>query len=634
MKRNSVAEFRFAYYNKRKDFVWRCDMRYMTCADAAAIMKITVRRVQQMCKEGEIPGAIKQGGTWMVPWDGFEVVRESTNAYHVERKPLPIGESDYKTASTQYYYVDKTLMIRDFLDTMPKVSLFTRPRRFGKTLNMDMLRVFFEKTDEDTSVYFRNKNIWKCGEKYTSYQGKFPVIFLTFKDVKFQTWQETFENISDILRSEFSRHSELSISTKCSKDDMAYYERICNKTASASEMARALSVLSEMLYSHHDQKVIIIIDEYDTPIQQGHSNGFYDEVVLFMRNFFSGGMKDNSYLAFGFMTGILRVAKESIFSGLNNLRINSLLEEDYSQYFGFTQEEVLEMLRYYNASNKFQEVCDWYDGYLFGGTEIFNPWSMLNYIADKCVPKAFWQSTGRNEVIAEMLQAATPEILEGLQKLLRGESVMTYIDTNVIYPEIQKNPYMIYSFLLITGYLRISEKHLQEDGNYFCRVAIPNREIAYVYKKEVLDKTKQHSFALEIQQSILLGETQDIQEHLEKFMLSTISSFDTTNEAFYHGMMLGLCAVLSINYQVYSNRESGLGRFDIMLLPRKKELPGFIFEFKYTKEESDGLEALADEALEQIEDKKYEAELRDAGVEDIVKMGIAFRGKEAVVRKK
>jgi len=609
-------------------------MRYMTCADAAAIMKITVRRVQQMCKEGEIPGAIKQGGTWMVPWDGFEVVRESTNAYHVERKPLPIGESDYKTASTQYYYVDKTLMIRDFLDTMPKVSLFTRPRRFGKTLNMDMLRVFFEKTDEDTSVYFRNKNIWKCGEKYTSYQGKFPVIFLTFKDVKFQTWQETFENISDILRSEFSRHSELSISTKCSKDDMAYYERICNKTASASEMARALSVLSEMLYSHHDQKVIIIIDEYDTPIQQGHSNGFYDEVVLFMRNFFSGGMKDNSYLAFGFMTGILRVAKESIFSGLNNLRINSLLEEDYSQYFGFTQEEVLEMLRYYNASNKFQEVCDWYDGYLFGGTEIFNPWSMLNYIADKCVPKAFWQSTGRNEVIAEMLQAATPEILEGLQKLLRGESVMTYIDTNVIYPEIQKNPYMIYSFLLITGYLRISEKHLQEDGNYFCRVAIPNREIAYVYKKEVLDKTKQHSFALEIQQSILLGETQDIQEHLEKFMLSTISSFDTTNEAFYHGMMLGLCAVLSINYQVYSNRESGLGRFDIMLLPRKKELPGFIFEFKYTKEESDGLEALADEALEQIEDKKYEAELRDAGVEDIVKMGIAFRGKEAVVRKK
>jgi len=634
MKRNSVAEFRFAYYNKRKDFVWRCDMRYMTCADAAAIMKITVRRVQQMCKEGEIPGAIKQGGTWMVPWDGFEVVRESTNAYHVERKPLPIGESDYKTASTQYYYVDKTLMIRDFLDTMPKVSLFTRPRRFGKTLNMDMLRVFFEKTDEDTSVYFRNKNIWKCGEKYTSYQGKFPVIFLTFKDVKFQTWQETFENISDILRSEFSRHSELSISTKCSKDDMAYYERICNKTASASEMARALSVLSEMLYSHHDQKVIIIIDEYDTPIQQGHSNGFYDEVVLFMRNFFSGGMKDNSYLAFGFMTGILRVAKESIFSGLNNLRINSLLEEDYSQYFGFTQEEVLEMLRYYNASNKFQEVCDWYDGYLFGGTEIFNPWSMLNYIADKCVPKAFWQSTGRNEVIAEMLQAATPEILEGLQKLLRGESVMTYIDTNVIYPEIHKNPYMIYSFLLITGYLRISEKHLQEDGNYFCRVAIPNREIAYVYKKEVLDKTKQHSFALEIQQSILLGETQDIQEHLEKFMLSTISSFDTTNEAFYHGMMLGLCAVLSINYQVYSNRESGLGRFDIMLLPRKKELPGFIFEFKYTKEESDGLEALADEALEQIEDKKYEAELRDAGVEDIVKMGIAFRGKEAVVRKK
>ena len=608
-------------------------MRYMTCADAAAIMKITTRRVQQMCKDGEIPGAIKQGGVWMVPWDGFEAVRESANAYHVEKKPLPIGESDYKTASTQYYYVDKTLMIRDFLDTMPKVSLFTRPRRFGKTLNMDMLRVFFEKTDEDTSVYFRDKNIWKCGEKYTSYQGKYPVIFLTFKDVKFQTWEETFGNISDILRSEFGRHVELTTSAKCSKDDMAYYDRICSKTATTSEMTRALSVLSEMLYTHHGEKVIIIIDEYDTPIQQGHSNGFYDEVVLFMCNFFSGGMKDNSYLAFGFMTGILRVAKESIFSGLNNLRINSLLEEEYSQYFGFTQEEVMEMLRYYNAADKFQEVCDWYDGYLFGGTEIFNPWSMLNYIADKCVPKAFWTSTGSNEVIAEVLREATPEILEALQKLLRGESVMTYIDTNVIYPEIQKNPYMIYSFLLVTGYLRISEKYLQEDGNYFCKVAIPNREIAYVYKKEVLDKTKQHNFALEIQQSILMGETKALQKHLEKFMLNTISSFDTANEAFYHGMMLGLCAVLSINYQVYSNRESGLGRFDIMLLPRKKELPGFIFEFKYTKEENADLEMLAAEALEQIEDKKYETELREAGVQDIVKMGIAFRGKEAVVRK-
>lgn len=608
-------------------------MRYMTCADTAAIMKITVRRVQQMCKNGEIPGAIKRGGTWMVPWDGFETVRESTSGYHVEKKPLPIGESDYKTASTKYYYVDKTLMIRDFLDKIPKVSLFTRPRRFGKTLNMDMLRVFFEKTDEDTSVYFRDKNIWSCGEKYTSCQGKYPVIFLTFKDVKFQTWQETFENISDILRSEFSRHSELRTSAKCSDDEKEYYERICNKTALASEVTRALSVLSEMLYSHHGEKVIIIIDEYDTPIQQGHSNGFYNEVVLFMRNFFSGGMKDNSYLAHGFMTGILRVAKESIFSGLNNLKINSILDEDYSQYFGFTKEEVQEMLHYYNASDKYQEVCDWYDGYLFGETEIFNPWSMINYVADKCVAKTFWTSTGSNEVIGEMLDVATPEILEGLQKLLRGESVMTYIDTNVIYPEIQKNPYMIYSFLLVTGYLRFSNRYLQEDGNYFCSIAIPNREIAYVYKKEVLDKTKQHSVAISIQQSILMGDTQALQAHLEKFMLSTISSFDTANEAFYHGMMLGLCAVLSINYQVCSNRESGLGRFDIMLSPRKKDIPGFIFEFKYTKDESVNLEMLADAALEQIDEKKYVTELVENGVSDIVKIGIAFRGKEAVVRK-
>ena len=291
------------------------------------------------------------------------------------------------------------------------------------------------------------------------------------------------------------------------------------------------------------------------------------------------------------------------------------------------------MLRYYNVEDKFQEVCDWYDGYLFGGTEIFNPWSLINYVASKCVPKAFWTSTGSNEVIGEMLEAATPEIMEGLQKLMRGEAVMTYIDTYVIYPEIQNNPYMIYSFLLITGYLRISESYPQENGDFFCKVAIPNREIAYVYKKEVLDKTKQHNYALSIQQSILMGETHMIQEHLTKFMLSTISSFDTANETFYHGMMLGLCAVLSINYKIYSNRESGLGRFDIMLRPCKKNLPGFIFEFKYTKDEVADLENLAEEALKQIEDKKYETELRDEGVNDIVKMGIAFRGKEAVVKR-
>ena len=300
-------------------------MRYMTCADAAAIMKITVRRVQQMCKNGEIPGAIKQGGTWMVPWDGFEAVRESTNGYHVEKKPLPIGESDYKTASTKYYYVDKTLMIRDFLDSMPKVSLFTRPRRFGKTLNMDMLRVFFEKTDEDTSVYFRDKNIWGCGEKYTDYQGKYPVIFLTFKDVKCLSWEDTITNIKYLIQKEAQRHAELLKSSRLSDYEKEEFERMLRGDIENTDCQNALRSLSGLLYTHHGERVIIIIDEYDTPIQQGHSNGFYNEVVLFMRNFFSGGMKDNTNLEFGFMTGILRVAKESIFSGLNNLRINSIL---------------------------------------------------------------------------------------------------------------------------------------------------------------------------------------------------------------------------------------------------------------------------------------------------------------------
>lgn len=602
-------------------------MEYLSCSDASKAMGFSVRRIQQMCKNGELTGAIKEGRKWLIPDETIHMNHFAKN------KSLPIGVSDFKLATTGYYYVDKTLMIRDFLDKKPMVSLFTRPRRFGKTLNMDMLRVFFEKTNEDTSVYFKDKQIWQCGDYYTKHQGQYPVIFLTFKDVKSMTWEETFQKIRRLISLEFIRHNELETSSVLTAYEKEQYHLLAKDSGDEVDCQMGLQLLSLLLHKHYGRECIIIIDEYDTPIQQGHTCNFYPEIVNFMRNFFSGGLKDNPHLAFGFLTGILRVAKESIFSGMNNLKTYSILDDGYSSYFGFTEKEVKDMLRYYGKDDKYNELSEWYDGYRFGNTEIFNPWSVINYISDNCFPKAFWQSTGSNEIIGEIIQAATPEITKDLYKLLCGEKIAAYIDTGVIYPEVQNNPYSIYSFLLVAGYLKVANIYPQSDGNFMCDVAIPNKEITFVYEKEVLNRTNQNSLAISISQAIFSKDTQKLQSLLEDFMVKSISSIDGANEGFYHGMMLGLCAILGNRYKIRSNRESGLGRFDIQLMPLAKGMPGFIFEFKHTKDEHTDLSALADSALQQIETKKYDTELRDNGVNSIIRIGIAFRGKSAVVRR-
>lgn len=598
-------------------------MDYISCESAAKKIGVSTRRIQQMCKQKEIVGAIKDGRNWLIP----------DNAILSPKKPLPIGVSDFKSATTNYYYVDKTLLIRDFLNAIPMVSLFTRPRRFGKTLNMDMLRVFFEKTPEDTSIYFKDKYIWQCGDYYTKHQGQYPVIFLSFKDVKCSSWQETFQKISKLISLEFMRHSELESSSVLSSYEKEQYHRFASENINEVDCQMGLQLLSLLLHKHYDKECVIIIDEYDTPIQQGHLCDFYNEIVDFMRNFFSGGLKDNPHLAFGFLTGILRIAKESIFSGMNNLKTNSILDNNYSSYFGFTNEEVRDMLAYYDYEDKYQEICEWYDGYRFGNSEIFNPWSVINYISDQCFPKAFWQSTGSNDIIGEIIGTATPEINENLYKLFCGNTVTTYVDTSVIYPEVQSNPNSIYSFLLVAGYLKVAEIYPQNDGNYMCDVAIPNKEILYVYEKEVLNRTNQNNVSISIHQAIFSKDTSKLQSLLEDFMLKSISTMDGASEAFYHGMMLGLCAALGSQFKVRSNRESGLGRFDIELLPMVKGIPGFIFEFKHTKDINVDLDSLANSVLKQIEDMKYDTELNNFGVEDIVKIGIAFRQKSAVVKR-
>lgn len=595
-------------------------MDYISCESAAKKMGVSARRIQQMCKQKEIVGAIKDGRNWLIP----------DNAILSPKKPLPIGVSDFKSATTNYYYVDKTLLIRDFLNAIPMVSLFTRPRRFGKTLNMDMLRVFFEKTSDNTSIYFKDKYIWQCGDYYTKHQGQYPVIFLSFKDVKCSSWQETFQKISKLISLEFMRHDELESSFVLSSYEKEQYHRFASENINEVDCQMGLQLLSLLLHKHYNKECVIIVDEYDTPIQQGHLCDFYNEIVDFMRNFFSGGLKDNPHLAFGFLTGVL---KESIFSGMNNLKTNSILDNSYSSYFGFTNEEVKDMLAYYEYEDKYQEILEWYDGYRFGNTEIFNPWSVINYISDQCFPKAFWQSTGSNDIIGEIIGTATPEITENLYKLFCGNTITTYVDTSVIYPEVQNNPYSIYSFLLVAGYLKVAAKYPQNDGNYMCDVAIPNKEILYVYEKEVLNRTNQNNVSISIHQAIFSKDTRKLQSLLEDFMLKSISTMDGDNEAFYHGMMLGLCAVLGSQYKVRSNRESGLGRFDIELLPMVQGIPGFIFEFKHTKDINADLDSLANSALKQIEDMKYDTELNDFGVEDIVKIGIAFRQKSAVVKR-
>ena len=609
--------------------------------EAALRWELTDRRVADMCKSGKIKGAYKRGRSWFIPADAERPAdsRVKSGAYRRKaatgRLPLPIGISDYRVASTEYYYVDKTMLIKDFLDERPMVSLFTRPRRFGKTLNMDMLRTFFEKTDEDTSVYFRDKAIWKQGERYREQQGKYPVVFVTFKDVKCESWEETTEKLAEILGSEFARHSELLDSPSCNDVDKAYFRRVMERSASGVELSGAFLTLTKMLHEHHKVAPIIIIDEYDTPIQQGHMRGFYEQVILFMRNLFSGGFKDNRHLSFGFLTGILRVAKESIFSGLNNLTINSVLDNKYSEYFGFTPGEVKDMAAYYHAEDKFEDLRQWYDGYRFGQADIFNPWSVINYFRSDCRPGAYWQSTGNNEIIGEVLSEAGSDIYERFKSLLQGETILTYIDTGVIYPEIRSNPSSVYSFLLVAGYLKAVKSDTTFTEGFMCQVALPNKEIAFVYKKEILDKLTHivpQSTAISIQEAVYSGNAEELQKQTRKLLLQTASCFDTANETFYHGLVLGLCAMMDNRYYVSSNRESGDGRYDIQLMPKTKDMPGILIELKAEKESSaERLKALAQDALEQIDARQYHTDMVTRGVETIYRYGVAFSGKAAEI---
>ena len=608
---------------------------YVSTSKVASMLGITPRRVVGLCHEGKLKGAVQKGRNWKIPESALRQYMDVVGRNDA-LLPCSVGNTSYVEMASECYYVDKTLLIRDLIDDHNMVTLFTRPRRFGKTLALNMLKTFFEITDEDTSKYFTGKKIWKCGSKYQALQGTYPVIMLTFKDVKFNNWQDSMEAIRLVLKEEFKRHSELVGSTALGTDDKDYLDRMEKGTLTDVEFSRALLNLTRMLSAHHGRNVVILIDEYDTPIQQGYTRGFYQEVIAFMRNFLSGGLKDNPALAFGVLTGIMRVSKENLFSGLNNLTVNTALDEKYSSYFGFTNYEVQEMAEYYGKPDNMQEIQKWYDGYRFGSTEIYNPWSVTSYFSNEGQAKAYWANTSDNEIIREILQGLTPEVSDELTRIMQGEEIHAALNMEVVYPKMDEGADTIFSFLLLAGYLTLAAEPEETEFGTFATLKLPNMEIRRVYNTEVLGWMRTQSTGgviSEIEKSIYLGDGERLQKALRNYMISCISSFDGAAEGFYHGMVLGLVASLSTRYYIRSNRESGDGRFDLLLEPKEKNLPGIVMEFKaVASSEKKSLSEIASEAIAQIDRLRYTQGLNERGVSRIVKYGIAFSGKNVEVK--
>ena len=631
-------------YFRREVIVMGNSGDYIGTTEAAALLQMTGRRVVGLCSEGKLAGAFKAGRNWKIPMESVKQYRKDAGITLTEEAseearellPFAIGNTSFIEISSECYYVDKTLLIRDLIDDHNMVTLFTRPRRFGKTLAINTIKTFFEKTDEDTARYFTDKKIWQCGDKYRVLQGKYPVIMLTFKDVKYNSWEESMEAIRLVVKDEYKRHPELAGSTVLDTDARNYIDRMERGALSGVELQRSLLNLAHMLSLHHDSKVVILIDEYDTPIQQGYSRGFYKDIISFMRNFLSGGLKDNTDLAFGVLTGIMRVSKENLFSGLNNPMVNTVLDDKYSEYFGFTEDEVREMAAYYRRPEAMDEIRFWYDGYRFGNTEIYNPWSVTNYFASGGQVKPYWANTSDNEIIREILTGLTSEIADDLARVMQDEEVHASLDMEVVYPRMTDGNDTIFSFLLLAGYLTPADRPEETEIGTFSSLRLPNAEIRRIYNTEVLSwiRTQQTGNIIsEIEKAVFLCDGKRLKDALRKYMITSISFFDGAAEGFYHGMVLGLVASLSSKYYIWSNREAGEGRFDLQLEPKDRTLPGILMEFKaVSASEKEKLPDLAEEALSQTEDKEYQRDLEERGVTDIVRYGIAFSGKNVEVK--
>ena len=549
---------------------------------------------------------------------------------------MPLGVDDFKEARTAYYLVDKTEMIAQLLDDHAKVTLFTRPRRFGKTLAMSMLEYFFSiEKKEETAHLFDGMAIDRAGARYMAERGRYPVIFLTLKGVQDMSWEGMYQSFLLFIRMEYQKHRKLLESVSWPAEDQEYIDRIIEGSASPQEYGISLLRLCGFLYRACGVPPIILLDEYDAPIQCAYDHGFYDKAISYFRTFYNNTLKSNPYLSFAVLTGVLRIAKESIFSGLNNLSVCSVLSHAYQDAFGFTEEDVNKLARDLALSAEQKKTMkEWYDGYSFGGVDIYNPWSVINYAAHGCRPMPYWVNTSGNSILKSLLPKQDETRAKTLEDLLQGGTVKTTVRESTIYETIGGNRSALYSMLLTTGYLTAASGPLSTYDRYALR--IPNQEIREVYRSEILDhladKVDQDRFYT-LFEALLSGDAEEFEDELSYILLHVVSAFDAGGkENFYHGFMLGMTALfLGRDYTVESNRESGYGRFDLAIFPKEAGKAGVLMEFKAAENEED-LPAKAEEALRQIHEKEYDAAFTSRGVTKVWKYGIAFAGKRMAMK--
>ena len=556
-------------------------------------------------------------------------------------KRIPIGISDFKTLIDEnYLFVDKSLLIKEFWESDGQTILVPRPRRFGKTLNMSMIRYFFENSNEDNSCLFKGLNIEKHKD-IMELQGKCPVIYLSFKDEKHSSFEYLKAGLRNTLGKLYQDHKYCLNTDKIDNIDKKYYNSIINKEADIIDLSNALKKLSEYVYRYYDKKVIILIDEYDVPIQSSYVNNYYNETIEFMRNLLSGAFKDNTSLQKAMITGILRVSRESIFSGLNNLKVESILSDNLSDKFGFTDSEIEKLVSDYNIKEELNNIKDWYNGYYFGETTIYNPWSILNYLSSpKAGLKPYWVNTSSNDLVGILLSKGSKEVKKNLEDLVNGNNIEKIIDENIVMGDIEKSSDNLWSFLLFTGYLKVNSKKRKGLKDYYT-LSIPNLEVTTLYY-DLIEKWFEDTITKENYErmisSLITGDIKIFGKLLKQFVLKSVSYFDVgeyEGEKVYHAFVLGILISLNDTHEVLSNRESGYGRYDVMIIPKDASMLGIVIEFKKLEpEDEETLEETADEALKQIIDKKYTTELKSRGINNIKEIGIVFKGKEIYIKEK
>ena len=548
----------------------------------------------------------------------------------MRKKAVPVGIEDFKELiQDEYYYVDKTLLIDEMLMNKSKVTLFTRPRRFGKTLNMSMLKYFFDVKDkEENKKLFENLKV--SDSEYMSEQGKYPVIFVSLKDLKEDTWEECLESIKDIMYKIFNEYSFLR--EKLNIVEKRQFDKIWEITGNERNFKTSLLDLSNYLNKYYGEKVIILIDEYDAPIINAFDKGYYNEAMNFFQTFYSSALKTNNSLKYGILTGITRIIKEGIFSGLNNLKVDTILNKKYSEYFGLLESEVIEMLDYFGMKYKIEEVKEWYNGYLFGESEVYNPWSIVNYI-DNGEIKAYWANVSGNTLLENMLDHAGESVYDDLKRFTDGESIEKYISDGTTIKSLLSNDDEIWQLLLYSGYLTKAKNQEKESDSNIYNLKIPNKEIRKYFGNMFLNRF----FGTEVKTNTLIkalenGDIKKFEKTLGEIMINMLSHFDLDKEMekIYQVFMIGLVGFLMGKYEIISNDESGYGRYDLAMIPIKSNEKAYLMEFKISKTKK-GMEERAQKALKQIDEKKYDTRLKARGIKNILKIGVAFYGKEVKV---